>query len=86
MLLTWINYWYNWYYWVIDTKTIEVKTIDIETVICIVSSSKWIEALNPSYWVGQVVKTIEIIGKNQLTCLILLFIRLFNKTLKPEQV
>ena len=85
MLLTWINHLYNWYYWVIDTKSIEVKNIDIETMICIVSSNKPIEALNPSYWVGQAVKTIEIIDK-RLTCLILLFIILFNKTVKSEQV
>ena len=43
------------------------------------------DELNPRHWVGQVVKTIEIIGKNWLTCLLLLFIRLFNKTVKPEQ-
>ena len=35
-------------------------------MIHIVSSIKPIEALNPSYWVGQVVKTIEIIAKTEM--------------------
>ena len=66
MLLKQIYHWNNWNYWIIDIKTIEVKTIDIETMIHIVSSIKLIEALNPSHWVGQVVKTIEIIAKTEL--------------------
>ena len=32
-------------------------------MICIVSVSKPVEEQNPSYWVGQAVKTTEIIGK-----------------------
>ena len=66
MVLKWTYHWNYWNYWEIDIKTIEVETIDIETMIHIVSSIKLIEALNPSYWVGQAVKTIEIIEKNHL--------------------
>ena len=39
------------------------KPINAETMIHNVSVEIPVDELNPSYWVGQVVKTIEIIGK-----------------------